>query len=80
MTEHDQQVFHRLRQKMNNKNYKQWDDHINKNTYTNHYFGNYKYEATKWHEKMLKKMHKTISLEGRPVTKAMKERSDSGSI
>jgi hypothetical protein len=44
-----------------------------------YYFGNYKYEATKWHEKMLRKMHKTISLEGRPVTKAMKEQSNSGS-
>ena len=44
-----------------------------------HYFGDFKYEATQWNEKMLTKMHKTISLEGRPNTKATKEQSDSGS-
>ena len=44
-----------------------------------HYFGNFKYEATQWNEEMLTKMHKTIRLEGRPNTKATKEQSDSGS-
>jgi|TARA_Y100000034_G_scaffold132699_1_gene196320 hypothetical protein len=38
-----------------------------------HYFGNFKYEATQWNEPMLRKMHKTIILEGRPGTKATKE-------
>lgn len=38
-----------------------------------YYFGDFKYEATKWHEKMLRKMHKTIILEGRPNTKVTKE-------
>ena len=31
-----------------------------------YYFGDYKYEATQWHEKLLTKMHSTIKLEGRP--------------
>ena len=31
-----------------------------------YYFGDYKYEATQWHEKLLSKMHSTIKLEGRP--------------
>ena len=44
-----------------------------------YYFGDFKYEATQWNEKMLTKMHKTISLEGRPNTKATKVQSDSGS-
>ena len=34
-----------------------------------HYFGDYKYEATQWHEKLLSKMHSTIKLEGRPDAK-----------
>ena len=34
-----------------------------------YYFGDYKYEATQWHEKLLSKMHSTIKLEGRPDAK-----------
>ena len=45
-----------------------------------HYFGNFKYEASQWNEKMLTTLHETIRLEGRPNTKATKEQSDSGSI
>ena len=37
-----------------------------------YYYGDYKYEATQWHEKLLKKMHQTIILEGRPNTKVTK--------
>ena len=44
-----------------------------------YYFGDFKYEATQWNEKMLTKMHKSIRLEGRPNTKATKGQSDSGS-
>ena len=44
-----------------------------------YYFGDFKYEATQWNEKMLTKMHKTIRLEGRPNTKATKAQSNSGS-
>ena len=35
-----------------------------------HYFGDYKYEATQWNEKLLSKMHSTIKLEGRPDAKS----------
>ena len=38
-----------------------------------HYFGDYKYEATQWHEKLLTKMHSTIKLEGRPRCKNLEE-------
>ena len=31
-----------------------------------HYFGDFKYEATQWNEEMLTKVHQTIRLEGRP--------------
>ena len=34
-----------------------------------YYFGDYKYEATQWHEKLLSKMHSTIKLEGRSDAK-----------
>ena len=44
-----------------------------------HYFGDFKYEATQWNEKLLSTMHKTIRLEGRPNTKATKAQSNSGS-
>ena len=71
--------YARLREKMNCKNYKIWDDYKHNNTYTSHYFGDFKYEATQWNEELLTKMHKTIRLEGRPDTKATKEQSDSGS-
>jgi len=71
--------YARLREKMNCKNFKIWNDYKHNNTYTDHYFGNYKYEATQWHEKMLTKMHMTISLEGRPDTRVTQVQSDSGS-
>ena len=48
MTEHDEEVFFRLRQKMNNKNYKQWDDHWNNNVPTDNCFTDYKHQATEW--------------------------------
>lgn len=48
MTEHDEEVFFRLRRRMNNKNYKQWDDHWNNNIPTNNCFTNYKHQATEW--------------------------------
>jgi len=64
--------YARLREKINvkNKYYPPGKDY---------YFGDFKYEATQWNEKMLTKMHKTISLEGKPYTKATKGQSDSGS-
>lgn len=48
MTEHDEEVFFRLRRRMNNKNYKQWDDHWNNNIPTNNCYTNYKHQATEW--------------------------------
>ena len=48
LNEHDEGVFYRLRQKMNNKNYKQWDDHWNNNVPTNDCFTDYKHQATEW--------------------------------
>jgi len=64
--------YARLREKINvkNKYYPPGKDY---------YFGDFKYEATQWNEKMLTKMHKTISLEGKPYMKATKGQSDSGS-
>lgn len=79
MTEHDERVFFRLRRRMNNKNYKQWDDHWTKFTPVDDNFQNFKIEATKWNEPMLKTMHQTMRLEGRPNTKVTKAQSDSGS-
>ena len=38
-----------------------------------HYFGDFKHEATQWSENLLSTMHKTIRLEGRPDTKVTKE-------
>ena len=46
LNDHDEGVFYRLRQKMNNKNYKQWDDHWNNNVPTNDCFTDYKHQAT----------------------------------
>ena len=48
LNDHDEGVFYRLRQKMNNKNYKQWDDHWNNNVPTNDCFTDYKHQATEW--------------------------------
>lgn len=48
MTEHDEEVFFRLRRKMDNKNYKQWDDHWNNNVPTNNCYIDYKHQATEW--------------------------------
>ena len=78
MTEHDEGVFFRLRQRMNNKNYKQWEDHWQNNVPVDSNFQKYKYEdSTKWNDPMLRKMHSTIQLEGRPdgkpYTKVTKE-------
>jgi hypothetical protein len=79
MTEHDQQVYNRLRQKMNNRNYKQWEDYKTGFIPIDNDFTKYRIEATKWNEPMLTKMHKTIRLEGKPNTQATKEQLDSGS-
>ena len=48
LNDHDAGVYYRLRQKMNNKNYKQWDDHWNNNVPTNDCFTDYKHQATEW--------------------------------
>ncbi len=66
LNDHDAGVAYRLRQKMNNKNYKQWDDHWTKFTPVDDNFQNFKIEATQWNEPMLTIMHKSIRLEGRP--------------
>ena len=77
MTEHDQDVFFRLRRRMDNKNYKQWEDHWQNNVPTVSNFQQYDYkDSNTWNEPMLTKMHSTIRLEGRPdgkpYTKATK--------
>ena len=79
MTEHDEEVFFRLRRRMDNKNYKQWEDHWQNNVPVDADFQKFRIEATQWNEPMLRTMHKTIRLEGRPNTKATKVQSDSGS-
>ena len=84
LNDHDAGVLYRLRRKMNNKNYKQWEDHWQNNVPVDADFQKYKYEdSTQWNEKLLTKMHSTIQLEGRPdgkpYTKATKGQSDSGS-
>ena len=48
MTEHDEVVFFRFRRRMNNKNYKQWDDHWNNNVPTDNCYTDYKHQATEW--------------------------------
>ena len=73
LTDHDAGVYYRLRQKMDNKNYKQWEDHRTGFVPVDSDFTKYRIEATKWNEPMLRKMHKTIRLEGKPVMKATKE-------
>jgi len=73
MTEHDEGVFFRLRRRMDNRNYKQWNDHWNKFTPVDANFQKYQYkDSTKWNEPMLTKMHQTIRLEGRPNIKVTK--------
>ena len=61
-----QAQYARLREKMNIKN--KYNEPGQE-----HYFGNYKYEATQWNEPMLTKMHKTIRLDGKPNMKVTKD-------
>ena len=53
------------------KRFRKYYDEKNKYQHIgqDYYFGDYKYEATQWHEKLLTKMHSTIKLEGRPDAK-----------
>jgi len=63
LNDHDEGVFYRLRQKMNNKNYKQWDDHWNNNVPVDSYFGNYKHQDSLMKDRQEYGMYAEYALE-----------------
>ena len=63
LNDHDAGVYYRLRQKMNNKNYKQWEDHRTGFVPVDSYFGNYKHQDSLMKDRQEYGMYAEYALE-----------------